>query len=72
MNIDFQKRIKNLVDGNKDNIEDIFNNINYICTSEFHWSYKDLMSTPIPFVLITIDKWNKQKKAEAKAAKRRR
>jgi len=70
--MDFQDRIKNLVSGGKDNYENAFNNINYICTSEFHWSYNDLMNTPIPYVLTMIDKYTEHKKIEAKANKRRR
>lgn len=68
--MNFQDRIENLI-GEKKSPEKVFNNINFICVHEFHWSYKELMNTPIPFVLTMIEKWSKLDKAEKKAAKRR-
>lgn len=70
--MDFQDRIKNLVKGDSKSPDEIFHNINFICTQEFHWSYQDLMSTPIPYVLQMVDRYDKMKKSEAKAYKRRR
>jgi hypothetical protein len=66
----FEERINNLIDGKK-SLDKVYENINFICVYEFKWSYHELMSTPIPFVLTTIDKWNEMKKAEKKALKRR-
>lgn len=70
--MNFQKRIENLVSGKQKSPEQVFNNINFICTYEFHWSYEQLMKSPIPYVLDMVDKWDKMKLEEQKAAKRRR
>ena len=71
--MNFQKKIEQNIGLNKrKNPHDVFNNINFICAHEFKWSYKDIVDSPIPFVLSMLNKWQEMKKEEKKAMKKRR
>ena len=52
--------------------EKVFAELSFVCVKEFGWNYEDLMRTPIPFVLVMINRLRSLRKEERAQAKKRR
>ena len=65
----FAQRLQNQI--NNKHTSNNFERISFLFVKEFNWSYKELMKTPIPFILIILKEWNEYKKEEEKQYKKK-
>lgn len=71
--MDFQRRIESQIFSQKlPTAKDAFENICFILTLEFHWTYDEIVNMPSPYVLEMVEKLTEHKKKEHSAMKKKR
>jgi len=71
--MNFQSRIERSILKSKHRSGvDIFHEVCFVLAKEFGWSYNDISTCPIPFVLGTLNELDKFRKLEEAARKRRK
>lgn len=69
--MNFQQRIEQAIGKKSKPAEKVFHEVCFILAKEFGWSYNDIMSAPIPFVLGVLDELRDFNKREEAAMKKR-
>lgn len=70
--MNFQEKIEKAIRKTKDSPEKVFHDTCYILAKDFHWSYEDIINTPIPFIMGIMDSYGEHLKQREKIYKKKK